>query len=186
MASQQTSNEPVSQVSTTTTTKRKPSKIVRYILDHKLLFSLIFALIVVFIWGQCKIGQLEKQQDALKVAHKAQKDSQQQADYMLVSKVFSWAVRSDMMRNNFDQANQYIENIVKEPYIKKAFAIDAANNTIVLSSDKNEVGLPVSDITLLQPGVNSVVKNDSTMRIVTPITGLNKKVGISVIETSLK
>ena len=120
------------------------------------------------------------------MAHKAQMDSLQQADYMLVSKVFSWAVRSDMMRNNFDQANQYIENIVNEPYIKKAFAIDAANNTIVLSSDKNEVGLPVSDITLLQPGVNSVVKNDSTMRIVTPITGLNKKVGISVLETSLK
>ena len=61
MATQQTSDEPVNQVSTTTTTKRKPGKVVKYILNHKLAFSLLFALIVVFMWAQWQIHKLEKE-----------------------------------------------------------------------------------------------------------------------------
>ena len=186
MATQQTSDEPVNQVSTTTTTKRKPGKVVKYILNHKLAFSLLFALIVVFIWAQWQIHKLEKEKQALTETYKMQTDSLRQADYMLVSKVFSWAVRSDMMRNNYDQANQYIDFIIREPHILKAFAIDAATHTIVLSSDKNEVGLPVADITLLRPVENAMVRSDSTVRFVTPITALNQKAGVSVLVTNLK
>ncbi len=174
------------QKTTTTVVTRKKSKLVKYILNHKLSFSLLFALIAVFIWGQFEINHLEKEKEALKAAHKSEMDSLRQADYMLISKVFSWAVRSDMMRNNYDQANQYISYILREPHIVKAFAIDATTNTIFLSSDKNEVGLPVADITLLRPAENTAVKNDSTTRFVSPISGLNNKAGISVIVTDLK
>lgn len=178
-------NEPA-QIPTTTSTKRKPGRIVKYILDHKMLFSLLFALIVVFIWGQCKISQLEKEQQAMTASHQTEMDSIQKADYLLVSRVFSWAVRSDMMRNNFDQANQYLEQITKEPNVIKAYAIDADKNTILLSTEKEEVGLPVSDITLLQPTETTVQTVNNVTRFISPITGLNRKIGISVIETNLK
>ncbi|MHB9056474.1 MAG: hypothetical protein ACYC2P_10040 [Paludibacteraceae bacterium] len=186
MEQQNLNNSPGQQTGTTTTTKRRPGKLAKYILNHKGIFSLLFALIVVFIWAQCQINKLEKENQTLTLTYKAQADSLQKADFMVVSKVFSWAVRSDMMRNNYDQANQYIKNIVKEKHIKKAYAIDAAGNTIILSTNKQEVGLPVSDITLLQPAETTIMVNDSTTRYVTPITGLNRKIGISVIETDLK
>ena len=186
MTTQNNKNEPANQVSTTTTQSRKPSKIVKYILEHKMLFSLLFALIVVFIWGQCKIIKLEKEKQAMTISHQARMDSLQKADFMLVSKVFSWAVRSDMMRNNFDQANQYIDQITKESTVTKAYAIDSDNNTIILSTAKDEVGLPVSDITLLQITETTVQTVNNVTRFITPITGLNREIGISVIETNLK
>lgn len=186
MTTQITSNNPENQVTTTTSVKKKPNKVVKYILNHKMLFSLLFALIVVFIWGQCKISQLEKEKSALELTHQVKMDSLQKVDYMLVSKVFSWAVRSDMLRNNFEQANLYIDNIVKEPNITKAYAINSDNNTIILSSNKEDIGLPVSDVTLLQPTETTIQQLNNSTRFVTPIIGLNRQIGISVIETTLK
>lgn len=185
MTTENNPNLPESQTPSTTTTKKRPNKVVKYILNHKALFSLLFALIVVFIWAQCQIKKLEKENQALTVTHLAAMDSLQKADYLLVSKVFSWAVRSDMMRNNFDQANQYIGNITQESNVVKAYAIDTDKSIIILSSNKEDVGLPVSDITLLQPTETTVQIVNNVTRFISPITGLNRKIGISVIETNL-
>ncbi len=171
---------------TTTTTSRKPNRLVKYILNHKVAFSLLFALIVVFIWAQFSIRRLNKEKDALKVTYAAGLDSLKNENYKTISNVFSWAVRSDLMRNNLDQANQYVENVTKEPYVKKAYLIDVDKKIILLSTNKAENGLPVADITLLQPKHDVVKLNDSTTRFISPITGLNTIIGISVLEVDFR
>ncbi len=189
MTTQNTTNNSTTTTTTTTTTtkqKKRPNRLVKYILKHKVTFSLLFALIVVFIWGQWQISRLEKKNAALIETHQEQMDSLQKDDYLLVSKVFSWAVRSDMLRSNFEQANLYIESIIKVPIVTKAYAINSENNTIILSSNKEEIGLPVSDVLLLQPTETTMQNTPNGTRFVSPIVGLNRQIGISVIETTLK
>ena len=186
--SKETPISPENQKSTTSVTraKRSPGKVGKLILKNKLSFSLLFALIVVFVWGQWQIGKKEKEKQSLVKIHQIQTDSIQSADYLLVSKVFSWIARSDMMRNNFDQASQYMLKISKEPNITKAYIINTDNSTIILSSLQEEVGKPVIDIALLQTEANNIQQINGFKRFVIPISGLNRKIGLAVIETTLK
>ncbi len=85
-----------------------------------------------------------------------------------------------------DQANQYLQNVLKEPYVKKAYLIDIDKKLILLSTNKAENGLPVADITLLQPKHQVAVLNDSTTRFISPITGLNTITGVSVLEVDFR
>lgn len=176
----------VQKQSTTTAASKKPNRLVKFILKHKAVFSLLFALIVVFIWAQCNIRKLKKENSALASAYELKIDSVTIENYKSVSDVFSWAVRSDLKRGNLDQVNRYLENVLKEPYVKKAFVIDLDKSIILLSTNKTENGLPVSDVTLLQPKQNVVKLNDSTTRFVSPITGLSDIVGVSVLEADFR
>ena len=166
--------------------RKEPNRMVRYILNHKLVFSLIFALVVVFLWGQWRIGKLEKQQKALVETYTQKMDSLQLAGMMVTSKAFSWAVRSDMLRNNPDQVQLYLSNIVGEPHIKKAFIVDAEKSIIILSSDKKEEGTPFLDVAAMQTKVTYYQQRDSVVRFISPYMGLNRKAGISVIEAGFK
>lgn len=179
-------NTPAEIKEKTTTTAKKQNKLGRYILRHKVTFSLIFALVVVFIWAQCSISKLNKANKALTVAYEAKMDSAKVDHYKAVSGVFSWAVRSDLMRNNIDQAAQYINNITKEPYILKAYIVDTDKNSILTSSNPAENGLPVSDITLLRATQSVTQLNDSITRFTSPITGLSTIIGVSVLEANFK
>lgn len=166
--------------------RKEPNRLVKYILNHKLVFSLIFALVVVFLWGQWRIGKLEKQQKALVETYNLKMDSTQLANMMVTSKAFSWAVRSDMLRNNPDQVQLYLSNIVGEPHIKKAFIVDAEKSLIILSSDKKEEGTPFLDVAAMQTKVTYYQQRDSVVRFISPYMGLNSKAGISVIEADFK
>lgn len=176
----------VQKQSTTTTTSKKPNRLVKYILKHKTAFSLLFALVVVFIWAQCNISKLKKENLALTTVYELKIDSVAVENYKTVSKVFSWAVRSDLMRGNLDQVNRCLDNMLKEPYIKKAYIIDLEKSIILLSTNKAENGLPVSDVTLLQPAQNVVKLNNSTTRYISPITGLSSVIGMSVLEVDFR
>ena len=184
MNGEQTSNASNTQQTTTVKKEKKTSWIVNYILNHKMLFALLFALIVVFGWGQWRISKLEKEKSEQKTLYENKLDSIHIADMVVASKTFSWAIRSDMMRNNTDQANQYLDNLLKEPHVQKAFVVNAENQLIILSTDKKEIGIPFSDFTAIQTKETTWKKSDKTIRFISPIMGLNKKAGISVIEIS--
>ena len=179
-------NDSVNQSSTSITKKKNRCKFFQFVWKHRGASVFFVLFLVASIWGIWNIYELKKEKNLLTEQFAAQKDSLQISDYALITKVFSWAVRSDMMRNNYDQANQYLNQIIKEPHIQKVFAVDVEKNVIVLSTDKNEVGMPVSDIVLLQTNNAAIQYNSNSTRFIIPITGLNKRIGIAVIDTDLK
>ena len=86
-----------------------------------------------------------------------------------------------MLRGNFEQTCiKYISAY------NKSLCINSENNTIILSSNKEEIGLPVSDVLLLQPTETAMQKTPNGTRFVSPIVGLNRQIGIAVVETTLK
>ena len=97
----------------------------------------------------------------------------------LLMKPFSWAVRDELLTNNYHKINQYLAQFVKEPKVKVAMVIDQ-KGIIVASSDMKAMKLPFADfyaqVNLDQEGVE--IKMDRTqIFIVKPVMGFERKIG---------
>ena len=175
-------NLPSEQQKTTSATFEKEKHFIKYV------FWGLFALIIVLsIIALIKIRNLQEENIKQKVMYENKIDSIYISDMTTVVKTFSWAVRSDLLRNNKDQAQLHLENIIKEPHIKKAYIIDADKNTILLSTVKSEIGTPNANITLLNVEKTLVNKGDNhSALLICPMMDLNKKLGIVIVEVETK
>jgi len=156
-----------------------------FISRHTGVFVLLCLLIAVVIAGFIRIKLLErsfdKQQEALRVRYENKVDSLLQSDRLTTAKVFSWAVRGELIRDNRDQVNQYFMNFIKEPGVKKIKLIDPVSAKAIISTDKKEEGLVFADPAIFTEEI-AIRHHDSIIQIISPVMGLNEKIGILVIE----
>lgn len=170
---------------TTTQVKKERSRFVKFMLMHKGASFFFLLMLVAIVWGWIKISGLQKENTALKSRYEIMLDSVRTVDFALTAKVFSWAVRSDMLRNNYEQATIYADQAVENPHINRIYAVDIKSKKIIISSDEKEVGLPVADLTLLKPKESVIETSEGIKRFITPFAGLNNDIGVLVMEVKL-
>lgn len=166
---------------------KKENKFLKFIFRHKIIVILLLVLIGVFIWGTLKIGRMERdfvmQKDQIVHDYELRMDSLNLTKMELVSSVFSWAIRSEMTRENMEQVNQFFLNFIKVPNVEKVQLISYNNSSVLISTDKKDEGQVVTDNTILQSDTIRSYKTDSThSKIITPIMGLNNRIATLVIE----
>lgn len=98
----------------------------------------------------------------------------------LTAKTFSWAVRSAIMRENYDQVREYFHDFIREEKIS-AVALTDMSGKITICTDLNFEGKPVE--ALFPGGIpNSeeivIVAQDKNRIVSAPILSLNEPVGI--------
>ncbi len=97
----------------------------------------------------------------------------------LLMKPFSWAVRDELLTNNYHKINQYLAQFVKEPNVKVAMVIDE-KGIIVASSDMKAMKLPFADfypqINLDKEGIDIKMARTQIF-IVKPVMGFERRVG---------
>ncbi len=93
-------------------------------------------------------------------------------------KVFSWAVRSELIRNNIEQVNQFFQAFIKEKDIEKINLINPETALVILSTDMKEEGTTFSEIAIENIGKTITKIDSSGISIVSPIMGLEKKIGV--------
>lgn len=167
--------------------EKKPSKLGAFILKHKLVFSLLFALIVVFLWAVIKMSimekRFEKQLTEQTSMYETRIDSLTAGHLELTSKMLSLAVRSELTRNNKEQVNLFFLNLIREPGVQKVMLVDAATSKVLISTDKKDEDTYFADPVLATEKTVHHSSN-STLRVVSPVMGLNNKIGVLVIEYS--
>ena len=95
-----------------------------------------------------------------------------------------WAVRSEMIRENYDQINQYLNQFVKEQNMKE-IVVAKPDGAIVVATNKKFEGKPVTDIfpaSVLQEDkltVSSLENGD--IMVASPVMGLSTKVGVLIL-----
>ena len=160
------------------------------VLRHKLITFLIAVLVIVSLWAFIKISLLENKfkKDTLKLKsdYENKIDSLTTKQLMLSSKVFSWAIRSELTRENKEQVNQFFLNFIKEPGVSKVEFVNALDGRVMLSTNKKDEGLVFPNQVALATTETINYKNDSVLSIVSPVMGLNNKLGVLVIEYNLK
>ena len=160
------------------------------VLRHKLITFLIAVLVIVSLWAFIKISLLENKfkKDTLKLKsdYENKIDSLTTNQLMLSSKVFSWAIRSELTRENKEQVNQFFLNFIKEPGVSKVEFVNALDGRVMLSTNKKDEGLVFPNQVALATTETINYRNDSVLSIVSPVMGLNNKLGVLVIEYNLK
>jgi hypothetical protein len=169
-------------------TEKVPNKLVAFIFSHKLIFSLLFALIILFLWAFIKISvtekRFEKQIQEQKSLYENKIDSLTVRHFELTSKMLSLAVRSELTRDNKEQVNQFFLSFIKEQGVTKVMLVDAVTAKVLISTDKKDEGTFFADLIIATDKTVHQI-DGKLLRIVTPVMGLNSKIGILVIEYML-
>ncbi len=102
----------------------------------------------------------------------------------LMTVPFVWAVRREMIRENYDQINEYLTQFVKKREIKRIVVVDT-NSNIVVATDKKQEGKPFSTYYqqeyLEHTDINIANDSEGNIQIVAPIMGLNRRIGTLLI-----
>jgi len=168
-----------------------------FIKKHIVSLLLVLALIVILIWFSAKnstnnrkfekektslITQSKNEKSALIANYESEKDSLRVVNLEAAAKIFSWSVRSEMLRNNTENLNQLVNAFVKESGADLVQLIDPETNKISLSSNKKFEGSEYArkiDFALKEP---HTLKEDGGIKIITPIMGLNAALGILIVQ----
>lgn len=165
---------------------KKESKILTLLKKHWFVFFLIAVIIVLLLWAVIKIQIVEKrsikEKEQLVNLYEQRMDSLNLSNMEVTSKVFSWAIRSEMTRQNMEQVNQFFSAFVKEPNIRKVQLIDPVTGTVLLSSDKKDEGSIIQDTTILQAEKSVRIVGATGDIIINPVMGLDTRIGVLVIE----
>lgn len=165
---------------------KKESKMFSFILRHKFAIGLLVVIIILITYHLISIGRLENSYfekiNSMQTEHKLEIDSIQIERLQQITKVFSWAVRSEMNRNNLEEVNNFFLTFVKEKGIKKINLVDPESSIIKLSTDKKIQGEQLIDSQILNISSLTVIEKDNQLLMVTPIMGLDRKIGILIFE----
>ena len=169
-----------------TVQKVKPGKFGTFIMNHKMVFFLLLALLALFLWAFIKMAimknQFEKQTIELKTQCENKIDSLTALQLELTSKTFAWAIRSELTRDNKEQVNQFFASFIKESGVNKVEFVDATTAKVLLSTDKKDEGSMFGDQVALLTNKTIHFSNDSILHVISPVMGLNNKLGILVID----
>lgn len=162
-------------------------KIRSYLKDNKACFilaAILFITICCWVGHACMLKQgYSRQEQELIHSYRMKIDSLSATNKKMVSEAFAWAVRSEMIRRNVDQVDQYFLTFIRQPQVLKISYMDSDSGRTLVSTDKKDEGavagpsLMASDSTFIHTG-------DSVMRVETPVMGLNKRLGTLVIDYS--
>lgn len=96
----------------------------------------------------------------------------------------AWTIRNEMLKEDYDQINNYLNSFIKEPHIKLVVVVKA-DGTVVVATDKKLEGTQFSSlypVELLSPDDIRVSKDkDANILLVCPIMGLNARLGTALI-----
>jgi hypothetical protein len=109
-------------------------------------------------------------------------DSLQIKQLKFASEVFSWAVRSELLRNNIENLNQLLTVFVKESGADLVQIINSDNKVVLLSSDKKFEGVKYPGLLNFEIKNTVILDDGGVVKIITPIMGFNSIIGILIVE----
>lgn len=138
---------------------------------------LILLLVVVYIWKTAVVRNTEKR---LTEHYQKVITSRTEGLLRMTAIPFSWAVRKEMIRENYDQINEYLIRFVKEPMVKQILVVKS-DGIVAVSTDKKLEGMSFSSLyptqTLNQDEISATSAEDGNIVVVAPIMGLNARLG---------
>ncbi|MDI6789619.1 MAG: hypothetical protein QME44_02895 [Thermodesulfobacteriota bacterium] len=148
----------------------------------------VLLLIGMFVWKNIAVKNVEKKMEA---QHAQLIEKSQQ---VITSKTYEllrlttiplvWVIRGEMIRENYGQIDEYLNQFVKEPNIKLILVVKP-DGTIAVATDKKLEGAPISSLfsqdIVEQNEIRISEDEKGTMRIVVPIMGLNAKLGVLIM-----
>ncbi len=165
-------------------------KLVAILKNNKFATFLVLLLLVGFIWFSVKIYMNERnfnnEKKQLITQYENTIDSLQVNHLKFATEVFSWSVRSELLRKNTENLSQLLTMFVKESGADLVQIINSEDKLVLLSSDKKYEGNTFSGDLNFEITKTIVLKEGSDVKIITPVMGFNEKIGILIVEMKNK
>ncbi len=165
--------------------EKKSNWFLRLLLNNKLVFFLILLIIAGAVYSFISIRLTERRAEGQRqelIRHYEEKtDSLYIAGLELTAKTFSWAVRSEMIRENMDQGDQFFSNLITQPEINKIKLINPANGEVLLSTDRKDRGRIIEEDPIIAAETTFVMSREQDRLIIAPVMGLAARIGVLVI-----
>lgn len=142
---------------------------------------LVLAVAGMYVWKNAAVTSATAQ-----VSERANRIiTEQNKSYLRLAAVpLTWAVRSEMIRNNYDQINQYLSQFVKEKNMKEII-VAKPDGTIVVATNKKREGTSTTSAfppTVLQEDKTTVTTlQNGDIMVVSPVMGLSTKLGVLIL-----
>jgi len=170
----------------TESNKSFKDKLVVFLKNNKAASILALLLLIVFIWGQVKIqinGKIfNNEKTQLINQHNSTIDSLKINHIYFATEVFSWSVRSELLRNNTENLNQLLTIFVKGSGANLVQLINPENKIVLLSSNKKYEGNQYLEDLNFELEKSIVLSKDGNIRIFTQVMGFNNPIGILIVE----
>lgn len=124
--------------------------------------------------------QHKKEKEELVEAYELQFSENTKRQLELVTKTFVWSIRSEMLRDNYDQVGLYFNQLVKEDdRVTEIIAINQKGKMIVSTNKRYEgkAFKSIYDEKSLQLNEISITQDGEVFTIIAPILALNSKIG---------
>ncbi|TXI16862.1 MAG: hypothetical protein E6Q62_10605 [Nitrosomonas sp.] len=158
----------------------------------KYIAVLVGLIVVIFAWKSIAVGKVEANM-AKKLEHERVLLTQQAREYAdqqyikeeeRFGQVLSWAVRGELIRNNLDQIDQYLSEIVKMRDTERVVLISEEGQLLVSTDKRLEEAkaaelYPKEILNMQKISVKSDVEGKKILVI--PVMGLNKKIATVVV-----
>lgn len=144
--------------------------------------------VVMFFWKVFAVQGVEKTmraQQAALVEKSQQVLSGQTRHFLRMTTVpLIWAVRKEMLQDNYGQINEYLTSFVRERNVQQILLVKA-DGVIAVATDKKIEGSPASSFypapTFENNDIDIVEDKDGHLQVVAPVMGLNARLGTLIL-----
>jgi len=166
------------------------AKLVAFLKNNKAASVLSLLLLVVLVWFSVKLRVNERdfnnEKTQLITQYENTIDSLQINQLEFASKVFSWSIRSEMLRNNLENLNQLLTVFVQESSADLVQIVNPESKVVMLSSDKKFEGAEYNKAVNFELNEPMVIREEQKVSIITPIMGFSNRIGVLIVEVKLK
>jgi hypothetical protein len=138
---------------------------------------LVVFVVALFLWKGKAVRNVEEKSQHI-IANKTEELLR------LTAIPFAWTIRKEMLKEDYDQINEYLNSFIKEPRIKRVLVVKA-DGTIGAATDKKLEGTQISSLypaELLSPDDIRISRdNEGNILLVCPVMGLNARLGTALI-----
>jgi hypothetical protein len=168
-------------------TNPSPSHSKSFLQRHWLTLFLVLLAVGIFSWAMLTMRSMrstfELDRAEMADSFRARIDTIQQEGMALTSKVLSWAIRSEVTRDNQEQVNQFFLQFIQDSRVNKVQYVDAETGAVLISTDKKDEGTTILNPMILKAEKQVVEQDSLQWRIATPVMGLNQKLGILIVQS---
>lgn len=166
----------------------KKKNYTRLILWSIFIFVIIAVPVIIYFAKNIEISNLkkehEKEMTSLQEWVSTRVADINRENLVSVSRVFAWAVRSEIQRGNTENVSMYMTELVKIPNIQQALYVDNAG-TVVQSTDTKFNGKACSsffaDAILSDNEIKISDRANGDLMVVAPVMGIGNRLGSVVI-----
>ena len=153
-----------------------------------ILALMIIIPLVIFLWKQAEIKSLKKNHEARISEITTQANNtimeNNRKNIETLTRVFTWAVRSEMLRQNLEQIDTYMTDLVKTEGMHHISVINSEGIVVRSTNKKYEGVVYPGPIAKELSGITEVItKSDETgdMVSICPVMGLDNRLGTLII-----